>query len=110
LWAIIIRRLRRLLQRPRPLTTIKTAAPGKDEENSFALWEVSCSMVLGILSDRHGTEKDLLLSSRFIDGGVTGILDAVGRRGGLAIVDLAPDCKLPFIAVGFFRVGKKLCH
>jgi uncharacterized membrane-anchored protein YitT (DUF2179 family) len=63
-------------------------------------------IVLGILSAGLGL-KGFLLSSRFIDGGVTGISmllsDVLGYR--LSILILVVN--LPFIALGYRQVGRK---
>ena len=63
-------------------------------------------IVLGILSAGLGL-KGFLLSSRFIDGGVTGISmllsDVLGYR--LSILILIVN--LPFIALGYRQVGRK---
>jgi len=63
-------------------------------------------IILGILSAGMGL-KGFLMSSRFIDGGVTGIsmLLADVLRFPLAILILVIN--LPFIALGFRQVGRK---
>jgi uncharacterized membrane-anchored protein YitT (DUF2179 family) len=63
-------------------------------------------IVLGILSAGLGL-KGFLLSSRFIDGGVTGISmllsDVLGFRLSIMILLI----NLPFIALGYRQVGRK---
>src|SRR5947207_2161593 len=62
-------------------------------------------ITLGIFSAGMGL-KGFLLSSRFIDGGVTGIsmllADVVGYPLGLWILAI----NLPFVALGYRQIGK----
>src|SRR5689334_6069935 len=62
-------------------------------------------IILGIFSAAMGL-KGFLLSSRFIDGGVTGIsmllADVVGYPLGLWILVI----NLPFVALGYRQIGK----
>src|SRR4051812_16740240 len=71
---------------------------GKELANSVLI-------VLGIFSAGMGL-KGFLLSSRFIDGGVTGIsmllADVVGYPLGLWILVI----NLPFVAVGYRQIGR----
>jgi uncharacterized membrane-anchored protein YitT (DUF2179 family) len=63
-------------------------------------------IVLGILSAGLGV-KGFLLSSHFIDGGVTGISMLVSSIMGVPLSILILVINLPFIAVGFRQIGKK---
>ncbi|HYE16600.1 MAG TPA: YitT family protein [Pyrinomonadaceae bacterium] len=62
-------------------------------------------IVLGILSAGLGL-KGFLLSSNFIDGGVTGVSMLVSRTAGLPLSVLLLVFNLPFIALGYRQVGK----
>jgi uncharacterized membrane-anchored protein YitT (DUF2179 family) len=59
---------------------------------------------LGILSAGMGL-KGFLLSSNFIDGGVTGVSMLVGKVSGLSLSILLPTINLPFVAIGFRQIG-----
>jgi len=63
-------------------------------------------IVLGILSAGLGL-KGFLLSSHFIDGGVTGISMLVSSILGVPLSILILVINLLFIAVGFRQIGKK---
>ena len=63
-------------------------------------------IILGILSAGFGV-KGFLLSSRFIDGGVTGVSMLISAVLGWPLPILLLVINLPFIAVGYFQVGKK---
>lgn len=65
-------------------------------------------VALGVLSAAFGL-KGFLLSSRFIDGGVTGVsmLLADERVLGAPLALLIPVINLPFIALGYKQVGGK---
>lgn len=63
-------------------------------------------IVLGILSAGMGL-KGFLLSSRFIDGGVTGISMLLADVAGLPLSVGLLVINLPFIAVGYKQIGKK---
>ena len=63
-------------------------------------------VVLGILSAGMGL-KGFLLSSRFIDGGVTGISMLLADVVGWPLSIWLLIVNLPFIALGFFQIGKK---
>lgn len=63
-------------------------------------------IVLGVLSAGMGL-KGFLLSSRFIDGGVTGVSMLVSDVLGLPLAALIPLINLPFIALGYRQIGKK---
>ena len=63
-------------------------------------------IVLGILSAGLGL-KGFLLSSRFIDGGVTGISMLVADVTGWPLSLLILVINLPFIALGYRQIGRK---
>jgi uncharacterized membrane-anchored protein YitT (DUF2179 family) len=62
-------------------------------------------IALGILSAGMGL-KGFLLSSNFIDGGVTGISMLLARTTGVPLSVLLPLVNLPFIAVGYRHMGR----
>ncbi|MFL6227916.1 MAG: YitT family protein [Pyrinomonadaceae bacterium] len=62
-------------------------------------------IIAGILSAGLGL-KGFLLSSRFIDGGVTGISMLVSDVSGIPLSILILVINLPFIALGYKQVGK----
>jgi uncharacterized membrane-anchored protein YitT (DUF2179 family) len=59
---------------------------------------------LGILSAGMGL-KGFLLSSNFIDGGVTGVSMLLAKTTGLSLAAWLPIVNLPFVAVGFRQIG-----
>ncbi|HEX4341666.1 MAG TPA: YitT family protein [Polyangiaceae bacterium] len=61
-------------------------------------------IVLGILSAGFGL-KGFLLSSHFIDGGVTGVSMLLANVFGWPLYILIPTINLPFIAAGYRLVG-----
>src|SRR4051812_41815446 len=63
-------------------------------------------IVLGILSAGMGL-KGFLLSSRFIDGGVTGISMLLADVLGLQLAILILVINLPFIALGYRQIGRR---
>lgn len=63
-------------------------------------------VALGILSAGLGL-KGFLLSSRFIDGGVTGISMLLADVLGLPLSALILLINLPFVALGYRQVGRK---
>ena len=63
-------------------------------------------IILGILSAGLGL-KGFLLSSRFIDGGVTGISMLLSDVLGIHLSILILVINLPFIALGYRQIGKK---
>ena len=63
-------------------------------------------IILGILSAGMGL-KGFLFSSRFIDGGVTGISMLLADLVGLPLSVWLIVVNLPFIALGYFHIGKK---
>lgn len=63
-------------------------------------------IILGILSAGMGL-KGFLLSSRFIDGGVTGISMLLSDVVGLPLSVWLLLVNLPFIALGYKQIGKK---
>jgi uncharacterized membrane-anchored protein YitT (DUF2179 family) len=62
-------------------------------------------IVLGILSAGMGL-KGFLLSSDFIDGGVTGVSMLLAKTTGLPLALWLPIVNLPFIAVGYRQLGR----
>lgn len=63
-------------------------------------------IIIGIFSAAFGL-KGFLLSSRFIDGGVTGISMLVSDLFGIPLSILLLVFNLPFIAIGYRQIGKK---
>lgn len=63
-------------------------------------------IVLGILSAGLGL-KGFLLSSRFIDGGVTGVSMLLANVLGLPLSILILVINLPFIVLGYRQIGRK---
>jgi uncharacterized membrane-anchored protein YitT (DUF2179 family) len=61
-------------------------------------------IALGILSASMGL-KGFLLSSHFIDGGVTGICMLLAKTTGLSLAVLLPLVNVPFVAVGLRQMG-----
>ena len=61
-------------------------------------------IVSGIASAGMGL-KGFLLSSNFIDGGVTGICMLLAKTTGLSLALLLPIINLPFIIVGYRQIG-----
>lgn len=61
-------------------------------------------IVLGILSAGMGIHG-FLLSSNFIDGGVTGVSMLLAKTTGLSLSIWLPLINLPFIAIGFRQIG-----
>jgi uncharacterized membrane-anchored protein YitT (DUF2179 family) len=62
-------------------------------------------ILLGILSASMGL-KGFLLSSNFIDGGVTGISMLLAKTTGLSLPVLLLAVNLPFVAVGYRQMGR----
>jgi len=62
-------------------------------------------IVLGILSAGMGL-KGFLLSSNFIDGGVTGVSMLLAKTTGLPLAVWLPTVNLPFIALGYRHIGR----
>jgi uncharacterized membrane-anchored protein YitT (DUF2179 family) len=60
---------------------------------------------LGIFSAGMGL-KGFLLSSNFIDGGVTGVSMLLAKTTGLSLSVLLPLVNLPFIALGYRQMGR----
>jgi uncharacterized membrane-anchored protein YitT (DUF2179 family) len=61
-------------------------------------------LTLGILSAGMGL-KGFLLSSNFIDGGVTGVSMLLSKTSELPLALLLPIVNLPFVAVGWHQIG-----
>ena len=75
--------------------------------NNVARGAVNFALVtLGILSAAFGL-KGFLLSSRFIDGGVTGVSMLLSDVLGAPLALLIPVINLPFIALGYRQVGAR---
>ena len=62
-------------------------------------------IALGILSAAMGL-KGFLLSSNFIDGGVTGVSMLLAKTTGVSLSVLLPLVNLPFIALGYRQMGR----
>jgi uncharacterized membrane-anchored protein YitT (DUF2179 family) len=62
-------------------------------------------VVLGILSAAMGL-KGFLLSSNFIDGGVTGVSMLLSKTSGVSLAVWLPIVNLPFIALGYRQMGR----
>ena len=63
-------------------------------------------ILLGILSAGMGL-KGFLMSSRFIDGGVTGISMLLSDVFSIPLSILIALINLPFIALGYRQIGRK---
>lgn len=63
-------------------------------------------IILAILSAGLGI-KGYLLSSHFIDGGVTGVSMLLNNILDIPLYFLIPIINLPFIILGYFQMGKK---
>jgi uncharacterized membrane-anchored protein YitT (DUF2179 family) len=63
-------------------------------------------ILLGILAAGMGL-KGFLMSSRFIDGGVTGISMLLSDILNLPLAIFIPVINLPFIALGYRQIGRK---
>jgi len=61
-------------------------------------------IAVGILSAGMGL-KGFLLSSNFIDGGVTGVCMLLAKTTGLPLAAWLPIINLPFIALGYRQIG-----
>jgi uncharacterized membrane-anchored protein YitT (DUF2179 family) len=62
-------------------------------------------VVAGIFSAAMGL-KGFLLSSNFIDGGVTGVSMLLSKTTRLPLAVLLPLVNLPFVAVGYHQMGR----
>jgi uncharacterized membrane-anchored protein YitT (DUF2179 family) len=62
-------------------------------------------IVVGILSAGMGL-KGFLLSSNFIDGGVTGVSMLLAKTTGLSLAMWLPLVNLPFVVVGYRQMGR----
>jgi uncharacterized membrane-anchored protein YitT (DUF2179 family) len=62
-------------------------------------------ILLGILSAAMGL-TGFLLSSQFIDGGVTGVSMLLSKATGLPLALLLPAVNLPFIVLGYRQLGR----
>jgi uncharacterized membrane-anchored protein YitT (DUF2179 family) len=61
-------------------------------------------IIVGVLAAGMGL-KGFLLSSNFIDGGVTGVSMLLGKATGVPLAVWLPLVNLPFIAVGYRQMG-----
>ena len=61
-------------------------------------------VAFGILSAGMGL-KGFLMSSNFIDGGVTGVSMLLAKTTGISLAAWLPIVNLPFVAVGFRQIG-----
>jgi uncharacterized membrane-anchored protein YitT (DUF2179 family) len=61
-------------------------------------------IVLGILSAGMGL-KGFLVSSHFIDGGVTGVCMLLAQTSGIPLSVWLPLINLPFVAIGYHQLG-----
>src|SRR5262245_35750977 len=59
----------------------------------------------GIVSAAFGI-KGFLLSSHFIDGGVTGVSMLAGQVTGVSLAIVLPIINLPFVVVGYAQMGR----
>ena len=64
-------------------------------------------IALGIVSAGMGL-KGFLLSSNFIDGGVTGVSMLLAKTTRVPLSVLLPVVNLPFIAVGYRQMGARV--
>ena len=62
-------------------------------------------LTLGVFSAAMGL-KGFLLSSNFIDGGVTGISMLLAKTSGVSLSVLLPVINVPFIIVGYRQLGR----
>ena len=62
-------------------------------------------IALGILAAAFGLEG-FLLSSNFIDGGVTGVSMLLSKVTRAAALGVLPLINLPFIALGYRQIGR----
>jgi uncharacterized membrane-anchored protein YitT (DUF2179 family) len=82
----------------RRIISIYLKLKGKHVGSSFVL------IILGILSAAMGL-KGFLLSSRFIDGGVTGISMLIAEITGIPLSILIFVINIPFLILGYKRLG-----
>lgn len=62
-------------------------------------------ILMGVISASMGL-KAFLLSSNFIDGGVTGISMLLSKTTGMSLAVLLPLVNLPFVILGYFQMGR----
>jgi len=84
---------------------MQTIAPG-EKQGINVLIEVKniVLIILGILSAAMGL-KGFLMSSHFIDGGVTGISMLIAKISGFSLAFLILIINLPFIILGYRQMG-----
>src|SRR2546421_12888036 len=68
------------------------------------LWN-SLFILLGILSAGMGL-KGFLLSSNFIDGGVTGVSMLLAKATAAPLAVWLPIVNAPFVAIGYRQIGR----
>jgi uncharacterized membrane-anchored protein YitT (DUF2179 family) len=73
--------------------------------NVLSLCASTLLVILGIFAAAFGL-KGFLLSSHFIDGGVTGVSMLLSNVSGLPLAVLILVINLPFIALGYRQIGK----
>src|SRR5919198_5160628 len=61
-------------------------------------------VILGIFSAGMGL-KGFLLSSNFIDGGVTGVSMLLAKTTGVSLTVLLPLVNLPFVGIAYRQIG-----
>jgi len=62
-------------------------------------------LAAGVMSAAFGIEG-FLMSSRFIDGGVTGASMLIGQAAGLSLSVILPIVNLPFVVLGYRQLGR----
>ena len=75
-------------------------------KNFIVEFKNSILILLGVLSAGMGIEG-FLLSSHFIDGGVTGISMLGSQALGIPLALLIPLINLPFVIIGYRQIGPK---
>jgi uncharacterized membrane-anchored protein YitT (DUF2179 family) len=74
--------------------------------NRFARESLNAALIaVGVMSAAMGL-KGFLLSSGFIDGGVTGISMLLAKTTGMPLSVLLPAINLPFVVVGYRLLGR----
>jgi uncharacterized membrane-anchored protein YitT (DUF2179 family) len=73
--------------------------------NVLSLCASTLLVILGIFAAAFGL-KSFLLSSHFIDGGVTGVSMLLSNVSGISLSWLLLVINLPFIALGYRQIGK----
>lgn len=73
---------------------------------SISLLKDGILIITGIFSAAFGL-KGFLMSSHFIDGGVTGVSMLISSLSGASLAILIPVINLPFIIMGYRHIGKE---